>query len=57
MVPKVGIEPTWGNPQRCLRPSRLPFRHFGVGKSRVYSKIGRPSSLEGSAAARGRMYV
>ena len=29
-VPKVGIEPTWGNPQRCLRPSRLPFRHFGV---------------------------
>ncbi len=28
-VPKVGVEPTWGCPQRFLRPPRLPFRHFG----------------------------
>ncbi len=27
MVGAVGIEPTRGRPQRCLRPSRLPFRH------------------------------
>lgn len=30
MMPKVGFEPTRGNPQRFLRPSRIPFRHFGV---------------------------
>ena len=29
VVPKPGLEPTRGCPQRCLRPSRLPFRHFG----------------------------
>ncbi len=29
LVPKVGFEPTRGCPQRCLRPPRLPFRHFG----------------------------
>ena len=29
MVPKVGVEPTRVLPQRFLRPSRLPFRHFG----------------------------
>jgi hypothetical protein len=29
LVPKVGVEPTRGCPQRFLRPSRLPFRHFG----------------------------
>ena len=29
LVPKVGVEPTWSCPQRFLRPSRLPFRHFG----------------------------
>jgi RNA polymerase sigma-70 factor, ECF subfamily len=33
-MPKVGLEPTWGNPQRCLRPSRLPFRHFGVAREK-----------------------
>ena len=30
LVPKVGFEPTRGCPQRFLRPSRLPFRHFGI---------------------------
>src|SRR5690349_15973343 len=30
LVPKVGVEPTWSRLQRFLRPSRLPFRHFGV---------------------------
>ena len=29
VVPKVGVEPTRVLPQRFLRPSRLPFRHFG----------------------------
>jgi hypothetical protein len=29
LVPKVGVEPTRGCPQRFLRPSRLPFRHSG----------------------------
>ena len=29
VVPKVGVEPTWAKAQRFLRPSRLPFRHFG----------------------------
>ena len=33
LVPKVGIEPTRGCPQRCLRPPRLPFRHFGRGRA------------------------
>ena len=28
LVAKVGFEPTRGCPQRCLRPPRLPFRHF-----------------------------
>ena len=30
LVPKVGVDPTWSRLQRFLRPSRLPFRHFGV---------------------------
>jgi len=29
LVPKVGVEPTRPCGQRFLRPSRLPFRHFG----------------------------
>ena len=33
MVPKVGVEPTRVLPQRFLRPSRLPFRHFGFWTS------------------------
>jgi hypothetical protein len=32
VVPKPGFEPGRGCPQRCLRPSRLPFRHFGLGE-------------------------
>ena len=43
-MPKVGFEPTRGNPQRCLEPSRIPFRHFGIGKERVYRKTRRPSN-------------
>ena len=30
LVPKVGVEPTRDRSQRFLRPSRLPFRHFGT---------------------------
>ena len=30
LVPKPGFEPGRGCPQRCLRPPRLPFRHFGT---------------------------
>ncbi len=30
LVPKVGFEPTRVFAQRCLRPPRLPFRHFGA---------------------------
>ena len=33
VVPKLGFEPRRGCPQRCLRPPRLPFRHFGPGQS------------------------
>ena len=37
LVPKVGVEPTRVLPQRCLRPSRLPFRHSGNWDSRLSS--------------------
>ncbi len=30
LVPKTGLEPVRGYPQRFLRPQRLPFRHSGV---------------------------
>jgi len=30
LVPKGGLEPPRGHPQRFLRPPRLPFRHFGT---------------------------
>ena len=30
LVPKEGVEPTRAFAQRFLRPSRLPFRHFGM---------------------------
>ena len=30
LVPKVGLEPTWGYPHPLLRRARLPFRHFGL---------------------------
>ena len=29
VVPKEGLEPSRGYPQRILSPRRLPFRHFG----------------------------
>jgi hypothetical protein len=29
LVPKAGLEPARGCPQRFLRPQRLPFRHSG----------------------------
>ncbi len=32
-MPKERIELTRGCPQRFLRPSRLPFRHFGLYQS------------------------
>ena len=34
VVPKPGFEPGRGCPQRCLRPPRLPFRHFGAARNR-----------------------
>jgi hypothetical protein len=45
VVPKMGFEPIRGCPQRCLRPPRLPFRHFGADRH----PSGAPS---GSAAAK-----
>ena len=44
-MPKVGLEPTRSNLQWCLRPSRIPFRHFGFSKKQVYRKTGCPSNL------------
>ena len=36
-MPKAGVEPAWGCPQWFLRPSRLPFRHFGAPPAIVES--------------------
>ena len=42
MVPKVGFEPTRVLAQRCLRPPRLPFRHFGLDEHDTVSvSLGR----------------
>ncbi len=34
MVPREGFEPSSPCGQRCLRPSRIPFRHRGIGRHR-----------------------
>ena len=51
VVPKVGFEPTRGCPQRCLRPPRLPFRHFGRG-SRYRSRPRAPRHVTRRAGTR-----
>jgi hypothetical protein len=38
---------TGATSQRFLRPSRLPFRHFGQHDERVYLRMGSPSSSFG----------
>jgi hypothetical protein len=38
----VGVEPTRGFPQRCLRPPRLPFRHVPRGECRRRARTIRP---------------
>ena len=45
----MGFEPTRGCPQRCLRPPRLPFRHFGTDEDRS-----RGGNLEASHRRPGR---
>ena len=52
MVPKVGFEPTRVLAQRCLRPPRLPFRHFGP-RTRARAREGaRPFAHHTPQAAR-----
>ena len=41
-MPKEGVEPTRAFAQRFLRPSRLPFRHFGMLS---YAKAGAIAHL------------
>lgn len=43
LVPKVRVELTRGCPQRFLRPSRLPFRHFGKGAT-AHSNLSPPAA-------------
>ena len=50
VVPKVGLEPTRGCPQRCLRPPRMPFRHFG----RVVPRTIVAPATEASAGSSAR---
>ena len=45
----VGVEPTRGFPQRCLRPPRLPFRHVPRGESRARERGGRAGSVAPAA--------
>src|SRR3954451_5234092 len=50
LVPKVGVEPTWSCPQRFLRPSRLPFRHFGITRGIIAERADKvkPDSVQSS---------
>ena len=53
LVPKVGFEPTRGCPQRCLRPSRLPFRHFGSRRNPSGAARGPGTRAAVTASMRG----
>ena len=57
LVPKVGFEPTRSSsPQRFLRPSRLPFRHFGTGRGPSRQRR-RPSHAAFQALHRGPIII
>jgi hypothetical protein len=53
LVPKTGLEPVRGCPQRFLRPQRLPFRHFGAPAI----MIGARRTPVNCAARRNRVYL
>ena len=35
-MPKKGVEPLQGCPYRFLRPTCMPFHHFGEWKQKIY---------------------